>query len=98
VTIVFDDCRAEKLVVEDREGCRPISLDGQAPLQAELAHFANAIVSGRPFETPFEEGVAVVRVLLAGRRSLDSGGAWVDVWPADWLARGSVAGDRIAAQ
>ena len=56
------------------------------PLKAELQHFA-AVVSGR--EVPrasAEDGLAVVRVLAAASRSLDEGGARVNMQASGAIA------------
>jgi predicted dehydrogenase len=47
------------------------------PLAAELAHFVECVLEHRAPLTGIEEGLAVVRVLEAGQRSLEAGGAAV---------------------
>jgi len=49
------------------------------PLQLECAEFVASIREGRPPRTDGREGLAVVRLLDAARRSLDAGGSRVPV-------------------
>lgn len=48
---------------------------GVEPLLVQAQHFVDCLRSGAPFSTDGDEGVAVVRVLEAGSRSLRSGRA-----------------------
>ena len=49
-------------------------LEATEPLQAELEHFAVAMLNGNEPRTSLTAGLDVVRVLEAGRRSLESAG------------------------
>lgn len=49
-------------------------LEATEPLQAELEHFATAMLAATEPRTSLAAGIDVVRVLEAGRRSLESGG------------------------
>jgi len=54
-------------------------LDLAEPLEEECRHFLHCIVEGTPPRSGAEEGLQVVRVLDAAQRSLQSGGAPVNV-------------------
>ncbi len=49
------------------------------PLRAELQHFVDCVRSGATPRTDGRNGLAVVRILEAARKSIDAGGAAVDV-------------------
>jgi UDP-2-acetamido-3-amino-2,3-dideoxy-glucuronate N-acetyltransferase len=57
-------------------GDRPRSVE---PLLAECRHFIECIGAGKPPQTDGRAGLAAVRVLEACQRSLEAGGAWVEV-------------------
>jgi predicted dehydrogenase len=48
-------------------------------LLAECRHFIECIGAGKPPQTDGRAGLAAVRVLEACQRSLEAGGAWVEV-------------------
>lgn len=52
---------------------------GGEPLALECRHFIDAVLDDRPVRTDGESGLRVVRVLEAGQRSLQEGGAAVSV-------------------
>lgn len=54
-------------------------VEADEPLRVECEEFVAAIREGRPPRTDGRKGLAVVRLLDAARRSLDAGGARVDL-------------------
>ena len=60
------------------DGTAPISLADE-PLRAECAHFVDCVRTGRTPRSDGAQGLAVVRILDAGERSMRQGGAPVAV-------------------
>lgn len=66
--------------LQNHEGeLQPVADDGRRPLQTELQHFVDCVQSGQRPLTDGWDGVQVVRVLEAASRSLQAGGARVEL-------------------
>jgi predicted dehydrogenase len=89
---VFDDTAAQKLVVHDKGfvhaqgnvtlrqgGIEVPAIDSVEPLACEAEHFIDCVRSGRRPISDGESGALVVSVLEYGQRSLERGGAVVDI-------------------
>lgn len=63
----------------DRKEPAPVPIENTEPLRAECAAFLKAIESRIPPPTDGREGLRVLQVLAAAQRSLDTGGAWVEL-------------------
>jgi predicted dehydrogenase len=62
------------------DGCAPVSRASE-PLRAECEHFVECVRTGGTPRSDGAQGLAVVRVLEAGERSMRSGGARVAIAP-----------------
>lgn len=78
---IFDDLAEHRLVRSDAAGQVPIPVPDELALDAELRHFARAVLEGEPIRSDFHEGARVVAVLEQGQRSLDAGGIWIEREP-----------------
>jgi UDP-2-acetamido-3-amino-2,3-dideoxy-glucuronate N-acetyltransferase len=65
----------EGLPFPDPSEARPVPLEPSEPLRLECRHFLDCVTGGTGPVTDGAEGVAVLRVLDAAQRSMESGGA-----------------------
>ncbi len=81
-TLVFDDRAERKLALHDAKANVSFpAYSHELPLTRELERFANAVRTGKHDSSQLEAGVSVVRMIAAAERSIERGGAPIEVVP-----------------